>query len=119
VLIDSDASEWRILFVSFFSLVITIATVFFKGPESKQTLERFYNQVKPIGFWGEYGDNSKELFKGIAGMLTCGLSLFCLLGWYGLVACGFTGTNRIKYSMAKLEFSCRLWSDSYLVSLGL
>jgi SSS family solute:Na+ symporter len=110
VLIDSDASEWRILFVSFFSLVITIATVFFKGPESKQTLERFYNQVKPIGFWGEYGDNSKELFKGIAGMLTCGLSLFCLLVGMG---------SLLVDSPAPIESNTLWLSLNFLVGFGL
>jgi magnesium-transporting ATPase (P-type) len=94
--IDDANSEWRILFVAMISLVVSIATVFLVGPENKETLQKFYDQIKPTGFWkpmaNESGDdpelNKKALYRSVAAMFICGFSLFNMLVFIGSLLVG-------------------------------
>ncbi|MFH2204366.1 MAG: sodium:solute symporter family protein [Elusimicrobiota bacterium] len=72
-------------------IVVSLVT----GPEEMERLKKFYDQVKPMGFWrpvaaelGQDGEESvRRLGKGLGAVLVAGFSLFCLLTGIGSWLC--------------------------------
>jgi len=87
-----------LLAIAGLSLIATLAAVLIKGPEDSDILRKFYQRVRPSGFWGPVarefngGGKSSErrFFEGILYMNLCALSCFGLLVGTGTLLVGGT-----------------------------
>jgi len=69
------------------STLAALVAIRVAGPEDRSRLISFYTKVRPPGFWGpiarevgvenDYGP--RRLWRSIGAMMSCGLSVFCLL----------------------------------------
>ncbi|MBI4377387.1 MAG: Na+:solute symporter [Elusimicrobia bacterium] len=86
----------RLLIMGGLSAAASFAAIFFFGPEPKDHLARFYNLVRPKGFWhpvavecGDHGhEGARRLMISVGAMLAAGASVFCLLVGAGSVLVG-------------------------------
>ena len=87
VYVDDQYQAFRLLVIAVLSTLAALVAVRVAGPEDRHRLIAFYTKVRPVGFWGpiarEAGlrDNPglRRLWRAVGAMVTCGLSVFCLL----------------------------------------
>lgn len=84
----------KLLLMAAVSLVSCLLGVFLVGKESDERLDDFYQRANPVGFWGPVAernlskdpndpDPKKRFYTSILAMVTCALSIFCLLVGFG------------------------------------
>ena len=87
VTVDDQHHALRLLIMAVVSTTAALVAIWVAGPENRSLLIAFYKKVKPVGFWGpiakEAGvgddDGARRLWRSMGAMITCGLSVFCLL----------------------------------------
>jgi Na+/proline symporter len=87
VTVDDQHHALRLLIMAVVSTIAALVAIRVAGPEDHSLLIAFYKKVKPVGFWGpiakEAGvgedDGPRRLRRSIGAMMSCGLSVFCLL----------------------------------------
>lgn len=79
--------EWEFPNSFFFTVIFTtiawIIATYMTKPESKETLQKFYNQVRPDGNWTGFRDLSKKRHNNIPSLLVCWISSVVLA--YGVL----------------------------------
>jgi Na+/proline symporter len=86
----------RLLIMAALSLAASLSAIYIFGPEQKDQLARFYNLVKPKGFWhpvavqcGDPGHRGRRrLLLSLGAMFSAGVSVFCLLVGVGSALVG-------------------------------
>lgn len=81
---DADHVGERLIFMATVSLVVSLLAIYFVGPETSATLDKFVRRVRPAGFWGVYESRFQlqgpaRFYRGIQATITASISLFCLL----------------------------------------
>ena len=87
VSLDDDQQALRLLLAATVSTVAALAAIWIKGPEDEAQLVAFYQRVRPVGFWdpvaraaGAGADaGARRLWRALGAMVSCSLSVFCLL----------------------------------------
>ncbi len=87
VYVDDQHHALRLLVMAVMSTLAALLAVRVAGPEDRMRLVSFYTKVRPVGFWGpiarELGVGNdhgpRRLWRSIGAMMSCGLSVFCLL----------------------------------------
>lgn len=87
ITVDDQHHALRLLIMAVVSTIAALVAIRVAGPEDHSLLIAFYKKVKPVGFWGpiakEAGvgedDGPRRLRRSIGAMMSCGLSVFCLL----------------------------------------
>ena len=87
VSLDDDQQALRLLLAATVSTVAALAAIWIKGPEDEAQLVAFYQRVRPVGFWdpvaraaGAGADaGARRLWRALRAMVSCSLSVFCLL----------------------------------------
>ena len=87
VSLDDDQQALRLLLAATVSTVAALAAIWIKGPEDEAQLAAFYQRVRPVGFWdpvaraaGAGADaGARRLWRALGAMVSCSLSVFCLL----------------------------------------
>ena len=84
-----EGDALQLLYMALVSTVAALSAIFIAGPEDRPGLEEFYRRARPPGMWGpiaeavdgprESADSERRLGRAFAAMLTCALSVFCLL----------------------------------------
>ena len=109
-----EAGEWfRLLVMAIVSTVAAVGITYFTPTTDTDVLKRFYQRVKPLGFWRKTaeaaGDDQKrsidELITGVKSTLFTSISLFLLL----------IGVGKL---LIRLPSQSILWSLIYIM-LGL
>ena len=85
--VDDQHHALRLLIMAVASTMAAMVAIQVAGPEERSLLVAFYKKVKPVGFWGPIakeagmgGDEGpRRLWRSLGAMMTCGLSVFCLL----------------------------------------
>ncbi len=87
--LDDDQQALRLLLMATLATTAALAAIWIKGPEDQARLVAFYQRVRPVGFWGPVaratsgGDSEdagpRRLWRACGAMVTCSLSVFCLL----------------------------------------
>ena len=85
--VDDEQQAIRLLSVAVLSTVAALVAIRVAGPEDRQLLVTFYRKVRPVGFWGPVAvdagvasdDGPQRLWRAMAAVGICGLSVFCLL----------------------------------------
>jgi Na+/proline symporter len=91
--LSDDQQALRLLLAATVSTAAALVAIWIKGPEDQARLTAFYEQVRPLGFWGpvaraaaagaDASDNddggARGLWRALGAMATCSLSVFCLL----------------------------------------
>ncbi|KMP12382.1 hypothetical protein UR09_01215 [Candidatus Nitromaritima sp. SCGC AAA799-A02] len=80
-----------LLSIAGISLVVTLGAVLIKGPEEEGVLRKFYERVRPSGFWGPVARQFNEdeslplnnFIRKIVQMFACAVSCFGLLTGIG------------------------------------
>ena len=91
IYLDDEQQALRLLVAATTSTGAALLVNWIKGPEERQHLAEFYRRVRPIGFWGpvaraggiEDDGGARRLWRAMGAMVTCSLSLFCLLVGFG------------------------------------
>jgi len=84
---DDDQQALRLLLMATVATTAALAAIWIKGPEDQARLTVFYQRVRPVGYWGPIAretdvpadDGPHRLWRAMAAMGACGLSIFCLL----------------------------------------
>ena len=89
--LDDDQQALRLLLAALLSTTAALVAVWLKGPEDITLLARFYERVRPKGFWApvarrldsvggidEFAGPGR-LWRSLAATFLCALSVFCLL----------------------------------------
>jgi len=87
VYVDDQHHALRLLVMAVVSTLAALLAIRVAGPEDRIRLTSFYTKVRPVGFWGPIarevgGENDhgpRRLWRSIGAMMSCGLSVFCLL----------------------------------------
>ena len=87
VYVDDQHQALRLLIMAVVSTLAVLVAIRVAGPEDHNRLIAFYKKTKPVGFWGpiakEAGvgndEGPRRLWRSVGAMMTCGLSVFCLL----------------------------------------
>lgn len=79
-----DSAMERLLFVALACTSCAVVVSYIFKPEDKDLLLKFYDKVKPPGFWGIAGEahaerSRKKFFIYTGAALCCAFSIFCLL----------------------------------------
>lgn len=87
-LFSADRIGERLLFMAAASLAASAVAIMVAGPESRATLERFVERVRPAGYWGEWDaryalHGRRRLWRGLSATLLAALTLFSLLVAFG------------------------------------
>ena len=99
VYVGDDQQAVRLLVMAVASTAAALVAVRVAGPEDRALLVAFYKRVRPVGYWGpiarEAGvpadDGPRRLWRAMAAMGACGLSIFCLLVGTGTWLTGSPG----------------------------
>ena len=91
IYLDDDQQALRLLVMATLATAAALAAIWIKGPEDRVRLAAFYQRVRPVGFWGPVaretgvggtdGEDAgpRRLWRAFGAMVTCSLSIFCLL----------------------------------------
>ena len=87
IYLDDTQQALRLLLMATVSTTAALAAIWICGPEDQARLVAFYRRVGPVGFWAPVahaagaGDDSgpRRLWRALGAMVTCSLSVFCLL----------------------------------------
>ena len=87
IYLDDDQQALRLLLAATVSTVAALAAIWIKGPEAEARLTSFYTRVRPVGFWGPVARSAgvadrqgpRRLWRALAAMALCSLTVFCLL----------------------------------------
>jgi len=89
--IPSSNEALRLLLMAVGATTVGVLVSLWKGAEKKETLQKFYNQVQPPGFWApiaksgglDIKESRLKLYRGLSAMGLTAVSLFCLLTGFG------------------------------------
>ena len=124
VAVDDQHHALRLLIMAVVSTTAALVAIWVAGPEDRSLLIAFYKKVKPVGFWGPIAketdvgndDGARRLWRSMWAMITCGLSVFCLLVGIGTWLTGSPAPFWFPWQMlwvSVLIFSglalCPLW----------
>ncbi len=70
-------------FTVLFTTIAWILATYLTKPETNETLQKFYNQVKPDGSWAEFKDKNEKKRNNIPALLVCWISSVVLA--YGVL----------------------------------
>ena len=87
VYVDDQHQALRLLVIAVLSTLAALVAIRVAGPEDRHRLIAFYTKVRPVGFWGPIAREAglrgnpgiRRLWRSVGAMVTCGLSVFCLL----------------------------------------
>ncbi|MFQ5896860.1 MAG: sodium:solute symporter family protein [Candidatus Methylomirabilia bacterium] len=87
VYVDDQHQALRLLIMAVVSTIAALVAIRAAGPEDRDRLIAFYRKVNPVGFWGPIAkaagvrddEGPRRLWRSVGAMMTCGLSVFCLL----------------------------------------
>ena len=85
--LDDDQQPLRLLLAATASTAAALVAVWITGPEDQTRLATFYQRVRPVGFWGPVAQAAgarddagpRRLWRALAAMVLCSLTVFCLL----------------------------------------
>ncbi|HJN46758.1 MAG TPA: sodium:solute symporter family protein [Vicinamibacterales bacterium] len=87
IYLDDEQQALRLLLAATVSTLAALAAIWVKGPEDEARLTSFYTRVRPVGFWGPVAraagaaddHGPRRLWRALAAMVLCSLTVFCLL----------------------------------------
>ena len=85
VYLDDDQQALRLLLAGGAATAAALAAIWVKGPEDHERLRAFFDRVRPVGFWGPVAERAdvdtgpRRLRRALGAMVTCSISIFCLL----------------------------------------
>jgi len=94
-----DQEALRLLLMALGSTTAGVALSLAVGPESTDRLRRFYERVRPPGFWGPVAlaaggrlrEDRRRLGRGLAATGLGSFSVFCILAGFGTAIAGSLG----------------------------
>jgi SSS family solute:Na+ symporter len=96
----------RLLIMALMSSLACFFGIYFFGPEKQETLQAFYEKVRPLGFWGQVIQNDEELKQNrlklknnLIALIACAISLFTLLVGVGSLIVSSPGPSWIGHPM--------------------
>ena len=87
IYLGDDQQALRLLLAATVSTAAALVAVWIRGPEDPARLTTFYRRVRPVGFWGPIAGTARagvdagprRLWRALAAMVLCSLTVFCLL----------------------------------------
>lgn len=89
----------NLYFLVLITILITLLVTYLTPPTDNQTLIRFYQKIKPMGFWGQYSYNTTSSNQFSV------LIVFWLLGIIGIYS-GLLGIGYLIFGKFLLAFFC-------------